>query len=384
MDGLRRDHLFFLLAFWFVVHAFLFYNFGIRDNFVDSLRYLEMADHLLVHGQLMGGYTFFYLVPIALLAFFRLLFSDGVLVFILFQCVISALGTLALYRSAAALFRNATAGLYAASIHLLWIDCLQWNTAVMTESLAASMTCFVLYLLTHYKASTKVFVLLFLFVVLSVMTRPTGVLTGVGVVTFLLSRYWQPLRERPVLKGALLGTLGAVIISVAYFMLNEWDFTDQYVRGNIVTYMDTIEGKAHYNDELRLDTSSLTMPDEDKRPFEKIVMFVLENPLHFAKAAVLKIFYLVTSIRPYFSTFHNLYTVVWLAFIYALFYAGVRQAPDTPVRNFSLAIVFANCILVGISAVDWDNRFYMPMEPVIAFLAGGGAWHMRKRLVSKS
>ena len=222
------------------------------------------------------------------------------------------------------------------------------------------------------------FVLLFLLTFLCILTRPTGVVIVTGSVIFLLTRHWPWLAARPLLKYAWLFVLAIVAFCGAYLMLNEWDFTDQYVRGNIVTYMDTIEGRPYYSDALRLDTSGLTLPDAGREPFEKIVLFVYHNPLHFIHAAALKVLYLISGVRPYFSFFHNFYTVVWLTCVYALFYWGLRNTKDKAVRNFCIAIVIANCLLVSVSAVDWDKRFFLPMQPGIVLLAaGGGSFYFR-------
>lgn len=35
-------------------------------------------------------------------------------------------------------------------------------------------------------------------------------------------------------------------------------------------------------------------------------------------------------------------------------------------------MIIVNCGLIAISTVDWDNRFYIPMEPGLVLLAGGG------------
>jgi hypothetical protein len=45
-------------------------------------------------------------------------------------------------------------------------------------------------------------------------------------------------------------------------------------------------------------------------------------------------------------------------------------------RVLSLVVMLANCALVGIATIDWDNRFYVPMPPGIVFLAGGGAAYL--------
>lgn len=379
MNAERQLHLYALLGLAMLVHAFLFSFFSVRDQFVDSQRYLEMSEYFIAEGQLEHFTQFFYAIPIALLAMFHAMVDDGLLAFVLFQSALSILAAVALYRSAATVFNNSRAGLVAAAIFLLWFDCLQWNTAVMTESLASSLTCFIIYLVVVFDGRITHFFLLVLGLVAILMTRPTGVVVIVAAVVFLLSRYDRRLKQHPLVKGLSYLSLTVGFVIGACMMLNEWDFTDQYVKGNLVTYMDVIEGQDLYDPALRLDTKNITWPDPERPPAEKIVLFVISNPFHFVKAAVLKVFYLVTFYRPYFSDVHNLYTAVWLSIVYVFFFLGLRQIGDKPVKHFVLAVIIANCLLVALSAADWDNRFYMPMQPCIVLLAGGGGgavWNM--------
>lgn len=372
MDVGSRLHIYRIAVVAVLVHVLLFLFFGVRDQFVDSQRYIEMADYLIANGELEYFYQIFYAIPIGLLAMFRVLFEDGLVAFVLFQSILSTAAALALFRSAAIVFKDSSAGIFAALIYLLWFDCLQWNTAVMTESLASSLTCFVIYLLVVFHDKRKHFGLLALLLIAILMTRPTGVLVIVGVAVFLLTRYHDMLRSRPLVSAVTYSFLTIAFIVGGWAMLNEWDFTDQYVKGNIVTYMDVIEGQPLYDASLRLDTANITLPDPSKSPVEKIVFFMVDNPLHFAKAAMLKVFYVVSFYRPYFSTMHNLYTLIWLSIVYVLFYLGIRRIEDSPVKNFVIAVIIANCLLVAISAADWDNRFYMPMQPCIVLIAAGG------------
>ena len=376
----RKRHLCQLLAISVAVHLFLFYFFGIRDKFVDSQRYIDMADYLILNGRLEFFYQFFYAVPIFLLAMCRILFGDGLIAFVLFQSALSTVAAFFIYSSASTLFRDRRAGFFAAAIFLLWLDCIQWNTVIMTESLASSLICFTIYRLVVFKGTARDFFMLGVLLILSLMTRPTGVLSIVGVVFFVLSHYRELLRRSPPVKISLFVCLTLMFVSAAYFMLNEWDFTDQYVKGNIVTYMDVIEGQAHYHESLRLDTTGIALPDFAGSPVQKIIFFIVDNPLQFGKAAMLKVFYLVSFYRPYFSTLHNLYSLVWLSMVYWLFYFGFRLSGKHPIRSYCIAVIIANCLLVGFAAADWDNRFYLPMQPAIVLLAGGGGWgYLMKR-----
>ena len=369
-----------LMSLSIAVHLFLFSFLGIREKFVDSQRYIGMADYVITHAGLESFYQVFYAIPIFLLAMFRILFDDGLAAFVLFQSLLSTVAAIFVYRSASKLFQHGRAGFIAAAIFLLWLDCIQWNTAIMTESIASSLICFTVYRLVVFKGTGRDFAILGALLTLSVMTRPTGVLSIIGVTFFLLSFYRAALKQRPAARAFVVAGLSLAFLFAARLMLNEWDFTDQYMKGNIITYMDVIQGQTHYHESLRVDTTGIALPDPGRSPAEKIIFFVGDNPLHFAKAAVLKVFYLVSFYRPYFSTLHNVYTALWLSLVYFLFYLGFRAADHKPIRSYCIAVIVANCLLVAVAAADWDNRFYLPMQPAIVLLAGGGGYYLLRRM----
>ena len=383
MERSKMLHCCIILVTGACTHAFLFYMFGIRDEFVDSLRYIQMADYLLSNGHFQFFYQIFYAIPVALLAVFRFAFENGIIAFIIFQSLLSLVAAFALYDATSRLFKNDVSGLIAALCYFLWIDCLQWNTALMTESLASSITCFMLYHLVGFRRTVKDFMILAALLSCSILTRPTGVVLVLAVTVFFITRYYELPQRNSLRSFALILFSSLVFLAGAVLMIDHWDFTDQYERGNVVTYMDTIEGQPHYSERLRLDTSGLTLPEPHMSPFNKIIFFAMHNPLHFFKAGVLKIFYTVSWYRPYFSTIHNLYTGLWLLLTYTFSYVGFRKTSDVAVRNFAVALILSNCLLVGITAADWDNRFFLPMQPVIVLLSGGGAAHIFRLLMRR-
>jgi hypothetical protein len=155
-------------------------------------------------------------------------------------------------------------------------------------------------------------------------------------------------------------------------MFSYWDFTDQYYRGNIITYMDTFHSADQYKT-LRLPPdNSITFGSPADLPLIKVIKFIAYNPLYFIKTAFLKVAYLLLTVRPYYSLSHNLYSVAWIISIYLFCFYGWKNCHNLAIRYFMGAVVIINCCLVGISSVDWDNRFYIPMEPAIVLLAGGG------------
>ena len=87
-----------LAILFFLVHLLLFSHNGIR-NLYDATVYLQEADFLLQHARLEDSQHVFYIIPIALIAFFRWFLPEQILAYLIFQCIVSCLAMLSLYAS---------------------------------------------------------------------------------------------------------------------------------------------------------------------------------------------------------------------------------------------------------------------------------------------
>lgn len=357
---------------WATVHAFLFYYPGLRYDLFDSKGYREFGQYLIQYGVLAKPTYIFYIIPIFLIGLFDN-FQNGLIAFFIFQSLVSLLATFALYKVAQTIYKSDKAGLCAALIFLLWWDNIQWNTALLTESIACSLTCFLFYRLTVFDRTMRHTLIIILILSACLLTRPTGIISVVATICFFLHRNWPTLALKPILKYAVLLVLFFSLAAGAFAMFSIWDFSEQYVRGNIITYMDSVEGMPSYFESLRLSTEGLSMPDTSHGPPLKILEFIYLNPVHFLKAGALKIFYLVLGIRPYYSSFHNFMLAGFVIAIYTMSFIGYTKIARKDIRLFIVVTIVINCLLVGISTVDWDNRFYIPMESAIVILAAGGA-----------
>jgi hypothetical protein len=317
------------------------------------------------------------------LALFERLFHPATLPVIVFQCVLSGFATAALYKASSKLFDDRMAGFFTAVIFLLWIDLLQWNLVTLTESLACSTGCFVLYALVYFDGKAKWFFTLALLVAISLFTRPTGLLTLAGVCAFFAFYYRSLWKTSPVAMTAAGVSIAILGIWTGLTVLDQWDFTDQLARGNIVTYVDTVKDGPLYDESLRMDTAGIVPPRDTQSNGGKLFFFFLDNPWLSAKAAFLKVFYLITAVRPYYTKWHNAFLLVWMTVIYFFFFAGWSIIRRNPVVYFVSAVILLNGALIAISTVDWDNRFYVPMEPGIVLLAGGGLASVWKRWIER-
>lgn len=371
MAKIRPFHLVTLLTLFLVTHAFLFWHFGIRNLF-DSDGYIQAGDFFLNYGELQDVRQVFYFTHIGLIAFFRFLFPNQIIPFLVFQCIISCLSMFALYKSTARIFHDERAGFFSAIVFLLWIDTIHWNITAMTESLSYSLAIFIIYRLLFFKGTRREYIWMGVLLAMALTTRPTGVIILLSAITFLLAYYWRALQEKRFVKLSLFAILIFAGCLGAYAMFSFWDFTDQYERGNIVTYMDVSKGTDVFEESLILDSHQIIRSDSTKHPIAKMLLFIADNPVTFIHTACLKILYLISGVRPYYSALHNVYTVCWMGLVYLFFGLGWLKANYLPLKIAILTMIFVNCGLVGISTVDWDNRFYIPMAPAIVLLAGGG------------
>jgi len=214
-------------------------------------------------------------------------------------------------------------------------------------------------------------------------TRPTGVIPIISAIVFVIDYNRKALVGRPPLLISVLLISTAALIFGADKMLAHWDFTDQYLKGNVVTFVDILKDPRLFHESLRLDPPASKAFAESNSPIGRVVIFIYDNPVHFLKTAGLKIFYLIAFVRPYYSWPHNLYLVVWISLVYIFLVVGWKTTTNLPIKLFVLTAIVLNCGLIGISSVDWDNRFYIPMEAGIVLLAGGGVATLWNRIRQK-
>lgn len=362
----------FVAVLWAVVHLLQVFILGIRVLY-DSGIYLAAADHLRMHGYFESPDQVFYAIPIVLLAVFKSVSPDGVIPYVVLQSLLSGVSVMLLADAVLRVNRNQTAAFFAGILYLAWWDNIQWNTAILTESLLRSSICVGIWLLARFKGKRLNIFYLLLFSVSILSIRPTGMVVVVGIVAYLIAYYYDQISESRVRTAVVFGSILVVSFVGANAMFSMWNFSDQYQKGNIVTYADAVEGTKLYHNNLRVDTHSLRLANDDALPIWQVLSFVVYNPVHFFDTAARKVWYLMSGTRPYYSSRHNAFLLTWMAAIYVLGWVGWLRTKGHHIRYFIITAAVVNILLVAISTVDWDNRFYIPMEPGIIFLAASGA-----------
>jgi hypothetical protein len=372
----------FLILAWLAVHFILYQRFGNR-LFADAVRYITKGEFLFEEATLESTTDIFYFLPIFFIGLFKWIAPEAVLPFLLFQSVVSGCAMVLLYRCIYRKYADRWAAFFAVALLLFWWDNIHWNITYMTESLFCSLVCFVICVLLSFNGSKRSWIVLTMLLILTLTTRPTGAFLVFGSLGYLLHYYWPSLEQHKFARTVTALVVLAISILGGNLILQQWDFMSDHRLGNIVTYADTLEGTPLDVAGIRADAAGLRFPPPGHSHLYDLFYFAIHNPWQFVSTGGRKLFYLLTGYRPYYSFAHNIYVLSWMSLIYTLVFLGWKRVFPSPIATFAIGVVLATCGLVMLSTVDWDNRFFIPMEPAVVLMAGLGAARMVNRLMQK-
>ena len=359
-----------LVVVWAGVNSGLYLHYGVKVV-TDSPRYLNYAQKIAdgvgwyePHNVWYLGYVVFIVVVKGLFA------TNGAIVAA--QVLMHGIAAVVLYRTSYRLFASRGAALITALLFLGWIELPAWNFYLLAESWYVSLICLVLYCMVSFDGSWKRWVFTTLVVLLTFMTKPTGIAVLVAYGVFLVNYYGTRHRRiKPVIY-----LLSIVLLPFMYWLINQmlssFVLIENYATGEVVYGMSTVRGYAG-KEQLVLSVENLIIPSTQLAPFPRLSLFVVSNPLYFVRLSFTKALYFVGHVRPYYSWLHNAFTITTLYPLYLL--AGSvlwKKCLSGSIRRFFLTFVVIQIISIMLTSVDWDGRFLMPLLPVVFLLGGKG------------
>ena len=376
-----HPHYWIISMMWLLVNALLLNHYGIRQLF-DAQGYIIAADYLVDYHGVEDTRHFFYSTYIFFAAVLRFAFPERLEPVIIAQIIISLVAAISLYKSAYKLFSTRMTGLFASLIFLLWIDNMHWNTITMTESLFRSLAVIFIYFLVNFENKSRLFWPTLFCATLILFTRPTGIVIVVAFVAFIFFLFANKIPKPAVSAIILIGVLGSFV--AANFMMIHFNFIPSYSTGNIITYMNHLEGTSNYDATLRIIPDQLNFMNEGAPPLFQVLYFVTHNFEYFLSLALAKLYYLLSGYRPYYSTLHNALNIFFIVPFYLFAIVGFFINKSKPLSAYVLTALIVNCGIIVLSAVDWDNRFYLPMEAGLILMASGGlGWLWNSNAIRK-
>ncbi len=333
----------------------------------DSYWYLREAANIIEGNASITDYKskfgyIFFLLPFV--------YFDIPLVFIVFiQILLTGFSAWCLYKITSKYFCKLS-GIICIALFLFYFPLQIRNFYILTEMLFIDLTIILTYLLVFYKRFY--FPSIFLLICGLISIRPNGILYLFSILmcSFI---FFIKYKKYVYLSGYLLILFIAVIPIIN--LLNNY-MADLDLIGAITTKGIIWGWSFEHNRICENDGSCLSFEFVNNNYQNNVLgffQFIWTNIINFFYVFLLKIFWLLARIRPYYSDLHNSYILIFNLIFYPGFIYGFIKRPK---NKFSLSVIIffiiLSLLLVGLSFADWSGRFSLYFLPLIMIFTSYG------------
>jgi hypothetical protein len=300
----------------------------------DSVFYFNAASHindLSSFERLYSGYIF--------LIYFSQIISSSGLIMVAIQSIFVIVSAYAMF-SLAQDYGGSLASWVSVSFYLLAPMLSQWTRYILTESIFYSLIVIGLRLATlksNWSAAAIVPITLLL-----TTLRPNGVLIGCAVLTiFVLERLREPSKR--------IFLIFSIWIFCGFFLLggggeSQGSFFERTLEGNVVF------GVKELNFEM-------PQPDSLDRSNFAYAKYIFDHPIPNLEIGLLRIFWELKQLRPWYSASLNLFLAVTMASFFLFSFIGLIKVWRKPLLKAIAILTLPSAILIALTWAIWEGRF---------------------------
>jgi hypothetical protein len=351
-----------LLTLWIVVQCLLLWQYGIVTT-LEADKYISQAEYFLKTGNFSSNNYWLYSTQVFLIAA-AIKLHLGYTVIVVAQLLLNLFATWMFYKLGIFFLKNSILAFMATFVFIINIPYQVYNSFLFTESVFYSLTIiYSSYLLRLNQLRIKNILILVLFLALLSITRPTGILFFGATAFYIFFRFLNHIslwKKYAITCGSLV--LFFMILNMMLQAGGSLDFMLPFKKENIICGVPTIN-----NAEIKIF--------ENGNSVQGILYYIFNNGHQFVRLSALKTISFFGLVRNYYSTFHNIFMVLFFYPFYILSLTGawkMFRRKDRPFIYFS-AIILLYWITTLLTCDDWHNRFILTVFPFF-FLIGFSAF----------
>lgn len=347
-----------LIFIWMSMQVFIYFYRGIVTD-LEATKYIEQANIFLQTGFYSSKNYIFYSVQILLIAFcikFNISFS----LLIIFQMLINGISIICFYKLIKQLTKNKSLSYFGVFYFIIFYYYYLFNTYLFTESIFFSFSVIYTYFLFSLKRISGFNgMLIFLFLILLYLTRPTGIFFLPATYLFLMIKFYS---ERVWMITGISSLFAVGLFFLFNYSLGsggEYDFLLPYLKEMVICGIPTIT-----------NTHSISIPVE-KNSIQGLFYIITHFPDLFFSLSIRRLSAFFGVSRTYYSLFHNIFISVYFYLMYLIILFGIRKI----FSKFKAEVWFSitNIALMATTAVfscdEWSNRFIISQLPFFLILA---------------
>ncbi|MEP2772828.1 MAG: hypothetical protein ABJH05_11815 [Fulvivirga sp.] len=363
---------------YLIVSTFLFVSYGIKVV-NDTHRYMEYAENL-NQGIYIDQHNIWY-VGYVLFLFVIQKISSSHEAIILAQYALAYVAVLCLYRTAFMLSNCKLTAVVAALIYCCFMEILTWCSYLIPEGIYISCLTITFFLLVK---STRLASYIFptsLFIIFTCLIKPTGIALIGAILIGVTYKVGLLIKSRNV-KILVSTSVCLLLLLLANRMLNTFILIENYVIGEIVYAITSLPN--HPDIELlTLDIpKDIYVPSKDISPLPRLALFIINNPVFFLKLSLSKVAWFILHIRPYWSTGHNIFVMLFLMPLYYFSAVFIISEKRSSLKIFTFTFIIIHIITIAFTTVDWDGRFFMPLMPILIIFGSMGLMNSKENRFS--
>ncbi|EJF09600.1 glycosyltransferase family 39 protein [Pontibacter sp. BAB1700] len=356
---LASKPLLYLGALWMVMHLILYSRYGVKIVF-DSYRYLNYVESIVSgssywlqpHSIFYSSYTLFLFLVLHVL-------SQPIEVVIALQILLSGVATVFFYKTLYNTTQHRVAAFIGVAFYLFWPQIHSWGFYIHTESLYISTSIFTLYLISKTTQNRYSLFVLALILCFAIFLRPNGIFLLLGVIAGVI--YLKKDMFTTTHSYLVLVLVVPALLFSANYALEIFSPLQYLSQGQIIQGYNKLT--------IQIDSPQLVPTDP---ALLHVIGFIKEQPVSYIKLLLLRFIYLWAQVRPYYSNIHNIAIVIFFIPVFILALRGIRKAIKEQTFIFMVTVLFLQTVMTMVIAVDWDNRFVVPLLPFVFYFASIG------------
>lgn len=343
---------------WIIMQVLIYLQRGVVTD-LEATKYIDEARVLLETGRYSSNNFLFYSVQIFLIAFCMKM-NISYLFIVIFQMLMNGLSILCFFDLIKKITGRISIAWLGTFYFLIFFYYHLFNTFLFTESLFFSFSViYTWFLFSLNKLTVKTGTLIFVFLTLLYLTRPTGIFFIPATYLYIVLKFYPKKALR------IIGYSSIIAVGGLFFLVNfslssggSFDFLLPYSQGMILCGVPTV---AHAN--------HITIPVE-KNSLQGLLFVITHYPDLFFSLAMKRLTAFFCVSRSFYSTFHNIFVSVYFYAMYLVILFGIRTIFSG--RRAEVWFLFTNILMMTITVMlscdEWSNRFLFCELPFLLLL----------------
>ena len=352
--------------FWLLSTIIYFTIHGVVTS-LEAAKYIEEARRYIDTGSFSAPRFYFYCVTIFIMVF-AIKIKAGMLGAFLIQALLNFLAYLLFYKAMTKVFHSPFTPLVIIIYLLAFSPYQSWVVFLYTESVFFSAILILISVLVLYPpANWKNILLLVLSLLFTIVSRPLGILFGMGV--FLYFFYYAGKKWKLILTGSsvIFLVLGYYSVNTVFESIKDWSITQGFEQESIICDMPAPQ--PYHKLELATEGS----------PVFHLWYYVSHNFSHFIHFAGVKLQYFFLMTRNYYSRGHNVFLLLNSIILYSLAIAGFfinKRYFSKGLMIFIMSSLLMYTLTIIFQCDDYQNRFILSVFPLFVILAARTTEHL--------